>query len=1311
MKNLLFLFLFAGCMGGESTGIFKKIEFPAPKPVVEGPEEIVQVTEITLGDISGDLVGESKNTPIKISNTTNEPLEVIYEEPEPPFYLNKGDCPDLLQPGQECNLELVFLPEDNEQYDSTITLFGQEIPLSAKAEAPSVQAPSVTAEQFTGDVVGSTESTPIKINNTFDKEINVVYEEPQPPFYLNPGTCGETLAPGAECELELVFLPEDNQQHEGVVSIYGEELTFSGKAEVLPIEAPNLSTGEFEGDVIGSSSSTPIKITNTLSKEIDVVYEQVEPPFYLDNGTCGETIAPGAECELILTFNPQDNLNHETVVSVFGSDLTFSGKAYLPDNIEILSVNYEYIAMVGNTSTIQIEILNTGERTLPAPLLDTFYPYFYSCTSGFASGETCNIEVYIEHTLSGLIQTPLTLFVENIIREIPIEFNVLAGEPAIIGSFICNKESILNDGMDTLYCSIDGIADQYGNTITEGEFFIADISNLEAMNSPVSIVNGSAEISFISNSFLESQGSFILQSGALFLEKTVEIASNTPMNGFSLTGLTLNPGESGIIYSDTIIATNGLPIVDGVAFQVMINQMSQVIDAPIEVYSSGGIIEIPVSAVSGGVADIVVMTDNAMTGVQVIVNSYPIVDAIIDCDEALLAAQGSTTGFANEANCSVFGVVDSSGASVDEFIYDYTVYLEGQLINSGQASHIGGFLVSSTSDRGELIINIDIQQMNGNFFSATKTIGVVDATTTIHTSENPTIELFRSTGRVFASSPQPAGISFEQMAGDFNWEKILLDNSGVGEAYTNAFEIRRKFSEYTDNNYLIHAGYLSDKGYQLGCMLPTGKDVLVSPGCPSTWEDMYLDENGMDEYSQTYYLNFPALLINSGDIQSDNTILTQSEGSGKISDFKNIIGGESLVGAIHFIDNVTSDIHIFGGFYRENDGNGDIFKLNYKAMRYQNALSLDEAQTTVNEVIYTHQDNYPLFKSYSKGISRSFAFGGLGVALQGEIETEIFSNDLLMFKDNDLTLVDASNKPSPRYLSALYYDERKEVVYLFGGLDEFSIPLHDIWKLDLNNESLSWELLSSEMVLDHSYSYLNRLSTYFNGNSFSEVFGTMYNDRFKQWFFMDMANPLQAIKDYSGDIFIYDINSSSEVVKYDPESNTISAGNSVDSARFKRYYSFMHPATDRLYSIISLGVTDSQLLYHDGLIGMYEIIRATVQLDDSGIKNAQSIRPKIRAVLTHNGLYADTPSLTYTEYYIYNQTAQSWEFIGKHNSSITEVGMFEGTEITNPQDYISNEGKIEIAIKPYWQNYVGIGSSDGTQIDTYIDYIAIEGVF
>ncbi|RME18397.1 MAG: DUF2341 domain-containing protein [Bdellovibrio sp.] len=379
---------------------------------------------------------------------------------------NTGTCGSTLAAGSNCNVVVEFIPQSvaNGKTDTltinynngvsaqnvsrNLTGNGVNPALLTISDGPTYDygtqaVNSVTEKVFTVSFTGDVDATGVTAGGT----LAVPFRWKGGSYPGTGGTCGAVI--NASCTIVVEFAPTATGTPSSVIT-----LSYNNGASTVnttrnvtgtAVTEANISISETDpydfGTIAATASIThTFTLTNTGQFTASTLSEVgLAAPYSLAGGwpgaggTCGATLAGGASCDIVVTFNPTSNglktdtisIQYDTGATTTTSNRQVQGTAADPALLVIAGVNpYDYGNKALGSSTDQLfTITNSGGVTatglseigLAAPfgLSGPFPGTNGTCGNTLASGNSCTIEVRFTPTALGLATDSIEMQYNN----------------------------------------------------------------------------------------------------------------------------------------------------------------------------------------------------------------------------------------------------------------------------------------------------------------------------------------------------------------------------------------------------------------------------------------------------------------------------------------------------------------------------------------------------------------------------------------------------------------------------------------------------------------------------------------------------------------------------------------------------------------------------------------------------------------------------------------------------------------------------------------------------------------------------------
>ncbi|HZP62457.1 MAG TPA: FG-GAP-like repeat-containing protein [Terriglobales bacterium] len=179
-----------------------------------------------------------------------------------------------------------------------------------------------TPIQFAPQLIG-TESSPqtVSLTNTGKSTLSITRMSTHAPFQ-ETNTCGSSVAPGATCDINIVFRPNTSGNASGLLNISDSAssklqiIELSGAGTVVAF-SPNALT--FPTLKVGTQATKKVKLTNRGQTSLNITLIYTSGTDYHDftqTNDCPTSLGAGAYCTISVTFSPLKTGNRSAILGV-----------------------------------------------------------------------------------------------------------------------------------------------------------------------------------------------------------------------------------------------------------------------------------------------------------------------------------------------------------------------------------------------------------------------------------------------------------------------------------------------------------------------------------------------------------------------------------------------------------------------------------------------------------------------------------------------------------------------------------------------------------------------------------------------------------------------------------------------------------------------------------------------------------------------------------------------------------------------------------------------------------------------------------
>ena len=242
------------------------------------------------------------------------------------------------------------------------------------------------------------------------------------------GDCAQSVAPTAACTINVVFAPTAQGSRTGTLTVVTDAgsvtatLTGFGTADPGIGLQPNALIFNNEGG--SSATQQTITVTNTTTSSISIGTPTTTTTNFTASSTCA-TLAPSAQCSIIVTFTPGATLAQDTLIlpvsAGSGAQLTTTSYAiplsgtYTSTSAGLIITPSEFnlgsaaTGTIGSTRQFSVTNVTTQPLTLSLSLPRQFpLADATNCTT-LAAGATCTLSVSLAPATNGALTGTLQL--------------------------------------------------------------------------------------------------------------------------------------------------------------------------------------------------------------------------------------------------------------------------------------------------------------------------------------------------------------------------------------------------------------------------------------------------------------------------------------------------------------------------------------------------------------------------------------------------------------------------------------------------------------------------------------------------------------------------------------------------------------------------------------------------------------------------------------------------------------------------------------------------------------------------------------
>ncbi len=384
--------------------------------VVTAPVAQVGPASLSFGSATVGTAASPAQT-VTVSNTGTAPLVLSgISTASTEFAVSGGTCSasGSIAPNANCTINLTFTPSAAGARSATLTVSHNATPassavaLSGTGVAVVVTTPGVTVApatlSFGTSTIGTaTGSQNVTVTSTGSAALNLsAISTGSSEFVVSGGTCtaSSSLPPSTNCAISITFTPSAAGARSATLTVSHNAsggsstagLSGTGTAVVItaPIAQLTPTTLSFGSSTVGTATATQtVTVGNTGNAPLVLSsIATASTEFAVSGGTCtaSSSIAPGANCSIVLGFTPSAAGARSATLTVSHNGTGGSSAAAL-SGTGVAVVVLAPIAQVAPTS-VSFGTLNVGAASVTQSVIVTNAGTTTLTLSGIATGST-----------------------------------------------------------------------------------------------------------------------------------------------------------------------------------------------------------------------------------------------------------------------------------------------------------------------------------------------------------------------------------------------------------------------------------------------------------------------------------------------------------------------------------------------------------------------------------------------------------------------------------------------------------------------------------------------------------------------------------------------------------------------------------------------------------------------------------------------------------------------------------------------------------------------------------------------------------
>jgi len=401
-----------------------------------GPVVTLSTSSLSFGNQPLGTTSTPQN--FTLTNTGASPLSIAgvgISGQNPGDFVQTNDCGTSVATGASCAFSVTFTPAASGNRSATLNITDnaggspQHVNLAGTGVGPMATL-NPTSLSFGNQNVGTTSNAKsIQLKNTGNGALtisSIAISGTNATDFAQTNNCPGSLAPGAQCNINVNFSPTDFGTRTASLSISDDALNTPQTASLTGSGTTGSSTTvtlspnkiSFGNQQIGSASIAQTTTLQNTGHSILVITNIAvagpNPGDFAQTNNCGVTLAAGASCAFNVTFTPTASGNRSATLNITDNaggspqHVNLAGTGVGP----MATLNPTSLSFgnqnVGTTSGAKsLEVKNAGNSTLTIISIAisgtnaTDFAQTNNCPGSLLPGAHCSISVKFSPTASG----------------------------------------------------------------------------------------------------------------------------------------------------------------------------------------------------------------------------------------------------------------------------------------------------------------------------------------------------------------------------------------------------------------------------------------------------------------------------------------------------------------------------------------------------------------------------------------------------------------------------------------------------------------------------------------------------------------------------------------------------------------------------------------------------------------------------------------------------------------------------------------------------------------------------------------------
>src|ERR1017187_8216785 len=239
--------------------------------------------------------------------------------------------------------------------------------------------------------------------------------------FAETDNCGTSVAPNAQCTLNVTFTPTAKQYYSSSLVITDsaanspQSVALSGNG-VIPVTFSPAAVN-FGNQAAGTTSNTTnVTMSNNLPAALAISGIQATAPFAQTN-SCGTALAGGSTCTLAVTFSPTATQYSSSSITVSDSasnspqTIALTGNGVAPVNFTPKTIAFPNQPIKSTSAATVVTVTNNQTTALSVGSIATTAPFAAAnnCGTSLAAGQSCTVNVTFAPTAAQYYSASLTI--------------------------------------------------------------------------------------------------------------------------------------------------------------------------------------------------------------------------------------------------------------------------------------------------------------------------------------------------------------------------------------------------------------------------------------------------------------------------------------------------------------------------------------------------------------------------------------------------------------------------------------------------------------------------------------------------------------------------------------------------------------------------------------------------------------------------------------------------------------------------------------------------------------------------------------